>query len=156
MTADPDSQFSLNTTATRTQHGALCWRLHRATVQVLLVSSRGTGRWIIPKGWPIAGLGPHQTALREAWEEAGVQGHADELCLGLYPYLKAIGTDRMIPCLVSVYPVRVTRLRDRFPERKERLRKWFTPQKAAAKVDEPELRTLLSGFVPPVPGGTGG
>jgi 8-oxo-dGTP pyrophosphatase MutT (NUDIX family) len=151
LSDDPDGQFSLNPDATRTQHGALCWRIERGSVQVLLVSSRDTGRWIIPKGWPIAGLAPQEVALREAWEEAGVQGAANPLCLGLYPYRKIIGPDRAIPCVVTVYAVKVSRLRARFPERKERRRKWFSAQKAAGKVDEPALRALLAGFVPPGP-----
>jgi 8-oxo-dGTP pyrophosphatase MutT (NUDIX family) len=149
VTDDADGQFSLNRDATRTQYGALCWRVQRGAVQVLLVSSRDTGRWIIPKGWPMKGLAPQEAALREAWEEAGVQGAADPICLGLYPYRKVLAPDRSVPCLVSVYAVKVSRLRRRFPERKERRRKWFSPQKAAGKVEEPALRALLAGFVPP-------
>lgn len=156
MTFDLDGQFLPDTDTTRTQHGAICWRLHRGAVQILLVSSRDTGRWIIPKGWPIQGLTPHETALREAWEEAGVAGEAHALCLGLYPYQKVLTPDRAIPCIVSVYAVRVARLRTRFPERKERRRKWYSPQKAAAKVEEPALRDLLAGFAPPGPAGQTG
>lgn len=156
MTFDPDGQFSSNTDTTRTQHGAICWRMHQGAVQVLLVSSRDSGRWIIPKGWPINGLSPHETALQEAWEEAGVKGTADPLCLGLYPYLKVLSPDRAIPCIVSVYAVQVVRLRARFPERKERNRKWYAQQKAAAKVEEPALCALLAGFAPPRPAGQGG
>ncbi|MEN9850080.1 MAG: hypothetical protein RL128_243, partial [Pseudomonadota bacterium] len=62
------------TMVARTQYGALCWRMHRGKVEVLLITSRDTGRWVIPKGWPIDGLAPAQTAAREAWEEAGVEG----------------------------------------------------------------------------------
>jgi len=151
LTFDPDGQFSPNTDTTRTQHGALCWRVHRGAVQVLLVSSRETGRWIIPKGWPINGLTPHETALREAWEEAGVKGEAHPMCLGLYPYQKVLSPDRAIPCIVSVYAVQVIRLRARFPERKERNRKWYAPQKAAGKVEEPALSDILAGFTPQGP-----
>lgn len=153
---DPDGQFSLNQTTTRTQHGALCWRMHRGGLQVLLVSSRDTGRWIIPKGWPIDGLSAPETALREAWEEAGVTGVADPMCLGLYSYDKVMGPDRTVPCIVTVYAVQVTRLRRRFPERKERRRKWFAPKKAAGKTDEPELRALIAAFALPEPGNAGG
>jgi len=68
----------------RTQYGAVCWRLHRGRVEVLLVTSRDTGRWIIPKGWPIDGLSPAGTAQREAWEEAGVEGEVIEDGLGVF------------------------------------------------------------------------
>ncbi len=127
----------------RTQYGALCWRLHRGRVEVLLVTSRDTGRWIIPKGWPISGLTPADTAAREAWEEAGVQGDVETGDLGAYGYAKVLDVNRSIPCSVQVFGLRVAKLRDKFPERKERRRKWFGVEKAARKVAEPELRALL-------------
>ena len=74
--------FVANATAARTQYGALCWRMHRGKVEVLLITSRDTGRWVIPKGWPIAGLAPAETAAREAWEEAGVEGDIADDGLG--------------------------------------------------------------------------
>ena len=101
----------------RTQYGAVCWRLHRGKVEVLLVTSRDTGRWIIPKGWPISGLTPADTAAREAWEEAGVQGELLGGDLGAYGYAKALDPKRSIPCSVQVVGLRVARLKDKFPER---------------------------------------
>ncbi len=142
----------------RTQYGALCWRRAHGTaeIEVLLVTSRETGRWIIPKGWPIKGLGPSETALQEAYEEAGVNGKVSEACAGLYSYIKLLGPQRAneVPCVVAVYPIRVSKLVDDFPEREERRRRWFSPKKAAQKVDEPELRALLREF-PEVLGKTG-
>lgn len=127
----------------RVQYGAVCWRMHRGKVEVLLITSRDTGRWVIPKGWPILGLTPADTAAREAWEEAGVEGEvlADEL--GAFGYDKALGPRRFQPCSVQVFGLRVAELKDKFPERKERRRKWFAFEKAARKVAEPELRQLL-------------
>jgi len=58
----------------RTQFAALPFRVKEDKVQVLLITSRGTGRWIVPKGWPMEGKTPAESALQEAWEEAGVQG----------------------------------------------------------------------------------
>lgn len=145
---DDPGRFLLNEGTTRTQYGAMCWRVHRSQTQVLLVTSRDTHRWIIPKGWPIDGLSPEAAALREAWEEAGVEGIALPICLGLYPYDKVLSPERTVPCIVAVYPVQVTRLRDRFPERKERRREWFAPEKAARRVEEAGLRLLLAGFAP--------
>ncbi|GHE02659.1 NUDIX hydrolase [Defluviimonas sp. 20V17] len=134
----------------RTQYGALCWRRRRggSEIEVLLVSSRETGRWIIPKGWPIKGLGPSETARQEAYEEAGVNGKVSDACAGIYSYTKLLGPQRSngVPCVVAVYPIRVSKLLDDFPEREERRRRWFSPKKAAQKVDEPELRALLREF----------
>lgn len=117
--------------------------------QVLLVTSRDTGRWVIPKGWLIPGLSAHDSAAREAWEEAGVEGMVLDVPLGLFAYDKVMGAGSSIPCIVSVYPLQVNVLRNRFPESKQRRRKWFTPQKAANKVIEPGLRDILSAFRPP-------
>ena len=127
------------------QNAALCWRMHRGRVQVLLVTSRDTGRWIVPKGWPIAGKSGAETAAIEAWEEAGVQGALETSePLGLYGYDKLRTPKEAIPCVVSVFALRVTTLAEKFPERKQRRRKWFDARKAARKVAEPELRSLLA------------
>lgn len=135
-----------------TQLGALCWRQGEDGVQVLLVTSRDTGRWIIPKGWPIAGLRPEEAAAREAWEEAGVRGTAAARPLGVYAYDKVIDRQAVppvtVPCIVAVYAVHsVTRTRD-FPEADERRHKWMSRRKAARKVAEPELAALIAGFDP--------
>ena len=105
---------------TRTQFGALCWRVSGGKPQILLVTSRGTGRWIVPKGWPIDGLAPHEAAAREAWEEAGVRGDVGATCLGLYPYIKVMEDGPDLPCTVALYPIRVRRLADDFPEARSR------------------------------------
>ena len=127
----------------RSQLAALCWRMHRGRVEVLLITSRDTGRWIIPKGWPMEGFTQSEAAAREAWEEAGVEGRVTTEPLGFYTYDKVL-KNGSIALVVAVYPLRVARLADRFPERKQRRRKWFPAGKAARKVAEPELRRLLA------------
>ena len=143
MPNDIPSSALANKGSSRTQYGALCWRMHRGKVEVLLITSRDTGRWIIPKGWPIAGLDPAQTAAREAWEEAGVEGDIASQGLGVFDYDKALGPKESVPCSVQVFGLRVAELKGKFPEKKERRRKWFAHEKAARKVAEPELRNLL-------------
>lgn len=127
----------------RTQYGALCWRLRRDSLQLLLVTSRDTGRWVIPKGWPHDGLDGPASAAREAWEEAGVEGAVDPRCLGVFGYDKVQPTLVCVPCVVGVYGLRVQRLLRGFPERSQRRRKWFSVEKAARRVAEPELRALM-------------
>lgn len=138
--------------APRTQYGALCWRRVRGRVDVLLVTSRETGRWVIPKGWPIPDLSPQASAAREAWEEAGVRGEVGSACLGVFSYDKVIDHTQpgppTLPCVVSVFPLRVTRQSRSFPEAEERRMKWFPQEKAARKVDEPELQALIAQFDP--------
>jgi 8-oxo-dGTP pyrophosphatase MutT (NUDIX family) len=134
------------------QYGALCWRLADAGTQVLLITSRDTRRWIIPKGWPMPGLSPEASAEQEAWEEAGVEGDISPLCLGRYGYHKQLSVKASVPCAVVVYGLRVERLADNFPEVNERERKWFSLPDAASLVDEPALARIIASFTPPVPG----
>jgi 8-oxo-dGTP pyrophosphatase MutT (NUDIX family) len=129
------------------QNGALCWRLHRGRIQILLVTSRDTGRWVIPKGWPMPARSPAEVAAIEAWEEAGVRGEMSADPLGLFDYDKTRAAQPALPCTVSVHALRVTAVATKFPERKQRRRKWFDAHKAAAKVAEPQLRALLSRLV---------
>jgi len=143
MKRDKLEQFALSESGPRNQYAALCWRLHKRGIEVLLITSRDTGRWILPKGWPMGALAPAQAAAIEAWEEAGVHGVVSDEPLSFYSYDKVLVSAPCLPCLVTVFPLHVTALAARFPERKERRRKWFSPEKAAKKVAEPELRALL-------------
>ena len=138
--------------ARRTQYGALCWHNDDGRVEVLLVTSRETGRWVIPKGWPVEGQAPAEDAAREAWEEAGVRGQVSHDCLGVYTYDKVVDRDgaspSAVPCVVAVYALQVSATQKSFPEASLRRQKWFSREKAARKVLEPELATLIAGFDP--------
>tara|TARA_R110000850_G_scaffold276453_1_gene418558 strand:+ start:727 stop:1197 length:471 start_codon:yes stop_codon:yes gene_type:complete len=133
----------------RTQFGALCWRVRKGKVQILLITSRRRKRWIVPKGWPMDGKTPAQSALTEAWEEAGVAGSASDTCLGVYSYPRLRDDEDLVPCLVMLYPVRVTSLKKRYPEVALRRRKWVSRKKAAKMVKHKELEKLILGFSPP-------
>ncbi len=137
---------------TRMQYGALCWRPGSGGIEVLLITSRDTGRWVIPKGWPMPGLSPEAAAAQEAWEEAGVQGVMNPLCIGRYGYQKCLSAEASVPCAVAVYGLRVEDLAKSFPEVKERRRKWFPLAEAATLVAEPELQTIIAQFIPPLMG----
>lgn len=131
------------------QNAALCFRVTKKRgAEVLLVTSRDTGRWVIPKGWPMKGKSGGECALQEAFEEAGVEGRLVAETVGLYSYDKVMDDKSLQPCVVSVYPVEVARLKSNFPERGQRERRWMSPKKAARKVAEPELRTILANFDP--------
>lgn len=134
----------------RTQFGALCWRRREGKVEILLVTSRGRKRWIIPKGWPVDRATPAAAAETEAWEEAGASGKVSPVCLGIYSYDKEFSGDERVPCVVAVFPLKVSNVRDTYPERKERKRKWVRQKKAAKMVNEPELAALIAGFDPGV------
>ncbi len=128
---------------TRAQIGALCWRIKRGQLEVLLITSRETGRWVIPKGWPMDGRAPHEAAAIEAWEEAGVQGQIDTDPLGIFGYDKVYTAKPTIACEVQVFPLRVAKLQPKFPEHGIRRRRWFTAKKAAKSVHEAGLSSLL-------------
>lgn len=142
----PISLQAARKTDMRTQFGALVYRVVNDKTQVLLITSRGTRRWIIPKGWPMAGKTPAAAAAQEAWEEAGVEGKVFDTCLGLYPYMKAVDAKTTLPVLVMVYPLKAKNLASKFPEAGERRRKWLSPKKAASLVAEPELAKILKTF----------
>ena len=141
--------MKLECTPAATQHAALCYRRTVAgECEILLVTSRDTGRWVLPKGWPKKTEGGGLTALREAYEEAGVVGHLVGGFLGVYGYDKTMPKSPALPCCVAVHPVEVSRLDDEYPELNQRQRQWFRPDLAAEAVQEPELKSLLATFAP--------
>lgn len=145
----PIAMHSARKTDLRTQFGALVYRVQNDKTQILLITSRKTKRWILPKGWPMSGFTPAEAAAREAWEEAGVKGVAYSMPVGFYSYVKTIKTRgglKPMPVLVSIYPIQARKLAARFPEEGQRRRKWLSPKKAAARVSEPELKRLLRNF----------
>ncbi|MGR3804372.1 MAG: NUDIX hydrolase [Marinibacterium profundimaris] len=126
------------------QTGALCHRREGDRTQVLMISSRGTGRWIIPKGWLMRGKNAGEAALVEAWEEAGVRAVlASDRPIGSYVYDKI--TKRGLPVSVEtlVFSVEVQALEDDFPETGQRQRRWVDPDEAAGMVAEPGLKQIL-------------
>ena len=131
----------------RSQFAALCYRIRRDKPEILLITGRGSGRWIVPKGWPMDGMTPAASAAREAWEEAGVTGKVFDRCLGLFSYSKTIG-GAGLPIVAMVYPVRVKSLAAKYPEKGQRVRKWFSSKKAASLVAQPELARIIKDFDP--------
>lgn len=126
------------------QVAALCYRGAGPDMEVLLVTSRDTGRWIIPKGWPISGLKTSEAALQEAWEEAGVRNSkAPVQPIGTYTYDKVMRAGLPVPVETLVFPVNVKELSSDFPEASERKRKWVSPETAADLVREGELKEIL-------------
>lgn len=137
----------------RFQVAALCWRRTPGGVEILLVTSRDSGRWVLPKGWPMRGLSAPGTALEEAWEEAGVLPATDPpRRIGRYRYDKRLKDGLPVDTEVDVYAVPVADLADTFPETDRRTRRWMAPDEAARAVDEPSLKSLLK-TLPPDLGG---
>ena len=127
----------------RRQVAAMPLRWKGDDVQVLMITSRDTGRWVVPKGWTMKNVKPWAAAAIEALEEAGATGHIAREAFGTYGYDKVLGDGSAVPCKVRVYPMIVETLRDDWKERQERRRRWFEVSEAAEKVDEPELAALL-------------
>jgi 8-oxo-dGTP pyrophosphatase MutT (NUDIX family) len=129
------------------QVAALPLRKVRGSLEVLLVSSRETGRWVIPKGWPSKRLSDADAAAREAKQEAGVTGKIGGVPIGIYRYRKTTGTEVHFIDVV-VYALWVKKQRKRWREKGERTRAWFSQDEAAKMVREPRLKTLITGFEP--------
>ncbi|MBP1850497.1 NUDIX hydrolase [Rhizobium halophytocola] len=129
----------------RQQYAALCYRRRKkqAGIEVLLLTSRDTGRWVIPKGWPMRGKKSHAVAEREAWEEAGVKGNVEREPYGFYSYQKKLRTGLHVTCRVQTHLLEVREMEKNFPERASRRLEWVSCQEAAARVQEPELKILF-------------
>ncbi|MEN3792771.1 NUDIX hydrolase [Fulvimarina sp. MAC3] len=112
-------------------------------LEVLLVTSRDTGRWVLPKGWPMPGKQLRRAAEIEAYEEAGVVGKTTKRPIGTYDYDKVISRKKRTPCRVHVFAMPVEDLLDEWPEHEQRRREWFAYKDAAKSVDEKDLRSLL-------------
>ncbi len=132
----------------RSQFAALCYRIKQGKLQILVVTSRKSKRWIMPKGWPMHAKTPEAAALQEAWEEAGVRGRVTGGCLGVYSYAKEMGEDSVLPVLALLYPVEVKAKAKKYPESGQRRRKWVSRKKAMKMVREPELRRIIRDFDP--------
>jgi 8-oxo-dGTP pyrophosphatase MutT (NUDIX family) len=131
------------------QFAALPYRAKsKSELEVMLITSRDTGRWIIPKGWPKSGITPHDAAAEEAFEEAGVAGEISEQPIGSYSYQKVMKNGNATRCSVQVFALRVTRQHKRWPEKHERKIKWYGPDDAVRFVHEPYLRRIIRKFKP--------
>jgi 8-oxo-dGTP pyrophosphatase MutT (NUDIX family) len=128
----------------RRQVAALPLRLAKnGAIEILLVTSRDTGRWIIPKGWTSKRLRDCKAAAREAKEEAGVKGKILREAIGTYRYIKReLGNGALIE--VRVFLLKVSKRCKRWPEKRERRRAWFDIEDAASRVSDPELSILIA------------
>jgi 8-oxo-dGTP pyrophosphatase MutT (NUDIX family) len=109
----------------------------------MLITSRGTRRWVIPKGWPQKGKAPHHSAAREAFEEAGVVGAVSRRSVGSFKYEKRLKDGRLVLCEVEVFPLKVRRQTKQWPERRQRQVKWLSAKQAAEAVLEPGLSAII-------------
>jgi 8-oxo-dGTP pyrophosphatase MutT (NUDIX family) len=130
----------------RRQYAALPYVVVGDRVLVLLVTSRDTGRWVVPKGWPKRKRTPAELAALEAFEEAGIEGEVSKRPIGSFTYGKRLRGMLSVRCKVDVFALRVTAEHLDWPERSERTRCWMRPEAAAEGVDEAELGELIREF----------
>jgi 8-oxo-dGTP pyrophosphatase MutT (NUDIX family) len=135
----------MNDDAPSQQYAALPWRQAQG-VEILLITSRETRRWVIPKGWPMEGHAAAESAAQEAYEEAGVRGQMAAQAMGHYTYSKRLRGGAKKRFRVDVFAMEVTEVLDLWPEAHERARQWLSPQEALALVEEPELAALIRTF----------
>ncbi|HEX7107677.1 MAG TPA: NUDIX hydrolase, partial [Aestuariivirga sp.] len=134
----------LNNAAPSQQYAALPWRKAQG-VEILLITSRETRRWVIPKGWPMPGRSAAESAAQEAYEEAGIRGQMTEQAIGQYGYSKRLRSGAKKRFRVDVFAME-TEVLDLWPEAHERARQWLSPEEALTLVDEPELAALIRKF----------
>ena len=128
------------------QYAALPWRRVHDELQILLVTTLNTRRWIVPKGWPIPGLAPCDCAAHEAAEEAGIGGHVQTKPLGSFHYEKRLKSGDTLACNVEVFAMEVVRQRRNWPEKSARKSCWCSTEEALARVSEPGLRRIIARF----------
>jgi 8-oxo-dGTP pyrophosphatase MutT (NUDIX family) len=127
------------------QFAALPWR-RAPGFEILLITSRETRRWVIPKGWPMPEKSAAESAAQEAYEEAGIRGQMAVQAMGLYGYSKRLRGGAKKRFRVDVFAMEVTEVLDQWPEAHERARLWLSPVEALALVEEPELAALIRTF----------
>lgn len=131
----------------RSQVGALPWRPGAdGRIEVLLITTRGTGQWMIPKGGAMPGLGPAASAAEEAWEEAGVRGPIEDSEAGSFTHWKSRAGGPPVECRVAVHRLRVDREEPDYPERGQRKLRWLGIDEAVAAVRSPELGAIIAGL----------
>jgi 8-oxo-dGTP pyrophosphatase MutT (NUDIX family) len=131
------------------QYGVIPYRHRRAKdrIEIMLITSRHTRRWIVPKGWPIARTPARDVARREALEEAGLEGAIGQRPFGSFHYQKRLKDGSVVPCRVNVFAFEVERQLKEWLERGERKRRWFDAERAIKLVREQELKELISALV---------
>lgn len=132
----------------RKQYAALPFIILVDSIEVCLITSKESGRWIIPKGWPKKGMAPHELAALEAFEEAGLKGSADSRSIGCFHYVKRLDDGSEVECEVSVYPMLVEYQAINWPEQDQRTATWVQLKEAAKLVAEEQLSNLLRRFNP--------
>lgn len=128
------------------QVAALPWRLTEDGRQILMIPSRETRRWVIPKGGRMVGKTDPEAAAQEAMEEAGVRGEMDQTSIGVFRYAKGLKDGGVRQCVVSVYPLQVLVQLGAWPEAHQRERRWMSMSEAADLVHEPDLAALIRDF----------
>jgi len=123
------------------QSGAVPFRWKGDELDVLLITSRGKRRWILPKGNIPAGFTPRASAVKEAFEETGIRGYLFPRPLGTYPHRSKEGIRPVV-----LFPMEVLRIESKWPEKEERRRKWFHLEDAITNVKPAELKALLRGL----------
>lgn len=113
---------------------------------MLLITTRGWGRWTIPKGWTEPGMPDTELAAREAFEEAGITGEIGDGPIGAFLYTKRLHLFSWAKCSVEVYPLRAACQHLSWPEKQSRKFRWVEPGKAAAMVRGSELARVLRDF----------
>lgn len=131
-----------NTGGPTPQAGAAPYRLTSKGLSLLMITSRRTGRWLFPKGGLMKGREPWESAAQEAFEEAGVEGVVDPSPLGAYQ-TERVRNGRSERIEVVIYPLKVTRQLDRWPERGQRRRRWVSLTEARGLLSDPDLLAIL-------------
>lgn len=120
------------------QSGVIPYRIIEGKLEILLITTRKRQGWVIPKGGLCKGMSPHESAAKEAWEEAGVLGRVTTEKLGNYQYRKRGNIYR-----VNLFLLPVEEVLEDWTEATARERKWLEVNQAAELVKENSLKRII-------------
>ncbi|MCU0544534.1 MAG: NUDIX hydrolase [Oscillatoriaceae cyanobacterium Prado104] len=131
--------MNLRTALLVEQSGVIPYRINNGEIEVMLVTSSASKRWVIPKGLIEPDMTSSHSAAKEAWEEAGLLGTVSSEPIGIYEYYKSGCT-----CQVEVFLLKVQTVLENWPEANKRKRQWVSIPKAIKRVNEPELKLMIA------------
>ncbi len=127
------------------QSAILPYCVRKSGPKFLLITSIGSGRWVLPKGHIASDMTPRQSAIKEAFQEAGINGKVPKKSLGTFTYSKE-NEPGIPPYQVEVFTMRVTCVLNAWPEELRRTREWMPPKKASNSVQEGALSHMMLDF----------
>ena len=124
------------------QSSVVPYRILDTRTEIMMITSIRRRRWIIPKGAVEPNMTPQDSAAKEAFEEAGIEGTVAQTPIGRYHYKKWSST-----CRCDVYAMKVEVIHNQWQEQDERDRQWIDAKDVISKVRHKQLKVIIKKFI---------